>query len=152
MFSYTYYIILILLLEEKTILLFTHPIADICFVSIQAWNLNMIQCGSRNLTAVPPDIPMDATAVHLDGNAMGTVLTETFLGRTRLALLHAMHRRRRRKRCREAKLSTATNDTDHLAVAAGAGAVAVRIHVGLQTKAEKTQLELEPIWLRRFPN
>ena len=87
MFSYTYYIILILLLEEKTILLCTHPIADICFVSIQAWNLNMIQCGSRNLTAVPPDIPMDATAVHLDGNAMGTVLTETFLGRTRLALL-----------------------------------------------------------------
>ena len=87
MFSYTYYIILILLLEEKTILLCTHPIAYICFVSIQAWNLNMIQCGSRNLTAVPPDIPMHATAVHLDGNAMGTVLTETFLGRTRLALL-----------------------------------------------------------------
>lgn len=47
----------------------------------------MIECGSRNLTAVPPEIPMDATTVHLDGNALGTVLTEIFLGRTRLALL-----------------------------------------------------------------
>jgi hypothetical protein len=30
---------------------------------------------------------MDATALHLDGNALGTVLTEAFLGRTRLSLL-----------------------------------------------------------------
>ena len=47
----------------------------------------MIECGSRNLTAVPPEIPMDATSLHLDGNSLGTVLTEIFLGRTRLSLL-----------------------------------------------------------------
>jgi hypothetical protein len=31
---------------------------------------------------------MDATALYLDGNSLGTVLTETFLGRTRLASLY----------------------------------------------------------------
>ena len=46
--------------------------------------MNIIQCGTRNLTAVPREIPVDATAVHLDGNTFPLLAPESFLGRSKL--------------------------------------------------------------------
>lgn len=53
----------------------------------QAWNLNMIQCGSRNLTEVLREIPMDSTILYLDDNQLSNLGTEKFLGRNKLSVL-----------------------------------------------------------------
>ena len=49
--------------------------------------MNIIQCGDRNLTSVPREIPMDATAVYLDSNQMSVLGPEIFLGRSRVVRL-----------------------------------------------------------------
>ena len=49
--------------------------------------MNIIQCGDRNLTSVPREIPMDATAVYLDSNHMSLLGPEIFLGRSRVRRL-----------------------------------------------------------------
>ena len=49
--------------------------------------MNLIQCGDRNLTSVPREIPMDATAVYLDNNQMSVLGPEIFLGRSRVRRL-----------------------------------------------------------------
>ena len=49
--------------------------------------MNIIQCGDRNLTYVPREIPMDATAVYLDRNQMTELGPEIFLGRSKVTLL-----------------------------------------------------------------
>ena len=54
----------------------------------QSWTLNMIQCSSKNLTNVPREIPMDSTVLHLDGNNLGQLGPEVFLGRTRVTTVH----------------------------------------------------------------
>ena len=50
----------------------------------QLWSANVVQCSARNLSKVPSLVPMDVTALHLNGNNL-TQLTQTmFLGRSRL--------------------------------------------------------------------
>ena len=49
--------------------------------------MNIIQCGDRNLTSVPREIPMDATAVYLDSNQMTKLGPEIFLGRSKVTTL-----------------------------------------------------------------
>ena len=50
--------------------------------------MNIIQCGSTNLTSVPREIPMDASSVHLDGNQLSVLPPESFLGRSRVTRLY----------------------------------------------------------------
>merc|ERR1719334_518853 len=57
----------------------------------QSWSLNMIQCSRRGLTAVPREIPMDSTVLFLDGNSLGTLSPEVFLGRNRVHTVHLNH-------------------------------------------------------------
>ena len=54
----------------------------------QSWTVNIIQCGSTNLTSVPREIPMDASSVHLDGNQLAVLPPESFLGRSRVRGLY----------------------------------------------------------------
>ena len=54
----------------------------------QSWNLNIIQCGKKNLEAVPREIPMDSTTVFLDGNNLSKLGPETFLGRSKVTSLY----------------------------------------------------------------
>ena len=49
--------------------------------------MNIIQCGDKNLTRVPREIPMDATAVYLDRNKMSLLGPEVFLGRSKVTTL-----------------------------------------------------------------
>ena len=49
--------------------------------------MNIIQCGDRNLTEVPREIPMDATDVYLDSNQLSVLGPEIFLGRSRVTRL-----------------------------------------------------------------
>ena len=50
----------------------------------ESWSRNVITCSARNHTNVPLLIPMDATHVHLDGNNLGHVDQQNFLGRHRV--------------------------------------------------------------------
>ena len=59
----------------------------------QAWSLNMIQCSARGLTDVPREIPMDSTVVFLDGNNLGLLGPEVFLGRNKVSTVHLNHSR-----------------------------------------------------------
>eukprot|EP00095_Tigriopus_kingsejongensis_P011072 maker-scaffold23_size669530-snap-gene-4.7 protein:Tk11072 transcript:maker-scaffold23_size669530-snap-gene-4.7-mRNA-1 annotation:"slit homolog 2" len=52
------------------------------------WSVNRIQCSNRNHTDVPLLIPMDATQIHLDGNQLGDVDTQSFIGRRRVTALY----------------------------------------------------------------
>ena len=54
----------------------------------QSWNVNIIQCGKKNLEAVPREIPMDSTTVYLDGNNLAELGPETFLGRSKVTSLY----------------------------------------------------------------
>lgn len=54
----------------------------------QAWAANVIQCGRRGHPAVPEFIPMDATHLYLDGNRLGDLAGETFIGRKHLRELY----------------------------------------------------------------
>lgn len=52
------------------------------------WSANVIQCSARGHTDVPPLIPMDATALYLDGNNFtGTLESQAFIGRKRVTSL-----------------------------------------------------------------
>ena len=53
-----------------------------------SWNANIIQCSKGNHHQVPPLVPMDATALHLDGNNLTTLRTGMFLGRNRLKKIY----------------------------------------------------------------
>ena len=54
----------------------------------QTWASNVIQCGGQMHPVVPEFIPMDATAVYLDGNNLTDLSTETFVGRKHLTSLY----------------------------------------------------------------
>ncbi len=54
----------------------------------QTWSANVIQCGRRAHSKVPEFLPMDATAIYLDGLRLGDVSAETFIGRKHLAELY----------------------------------------------------------------
>ena len=49
-----------------------------------SWTNNVIQCSNRGHMDVPPLIPMDATAVYLDGNNMTELSNPGFIGRRRV--------------------------------------------------------------------
>ena len=53
-----------------------------------AWSVNVIECSARNHTDVPLLIPMDATVVRMDGNDLGDVDTQSFIGRRRVGQLY----------------------------------------------------------------
>ena len=59
----------------------------------QSWGLNMIQCSGRGLAEVPREVPMDSTVVFLDGNSLGLLAPEVFLGRNRVSVVHLNHSR-----------------------------------------------------------
>lgn len=54
----------------------------------QTWSSNIIECGNRGHDVVPEFIPMDATALYLDGNNFGqAVANDEFIGRKHLTSL-----------------------------------------------------------------
>ena len=53
----------------------------------QTWSANIIECGRRDHGSVPKFIPMDATSIYLDGNALDDLSGETFIGRKHLTSL-----------------------------------------------------------------
>ena len=52
------------------------------------WSANIIQCSARGHREIPPLIPMDATSVFLDGNSLGDLSGQIFLGRSRMKNLY----------------------------------------------------------------
>ena len=54
------------------------------------WSRNIIACGARNHTRVPEFVPMDATAVYLDGNVLSgdALISDEFIGRKHLTELY----------------------------------------------------------------
>ena len=52
------------------------------------WSTNIIECSAQSHTDVPLLIPMDATDVRLDGNNLGDVNTQSFIGRKRVTSLY----------------------------------------------------------------
>ena len=55
------------------------------------WSANIIQCSRRGHADIPPLIPMDATAVFLDGNQLVDLSGQIFLGRSRMKALYLNH-------------------------------------------------------------
>ena len=53
-----------------------------------SWTNNVIQCSGRGHMDVPPLIPMDATAVYLDGNNMTELANPGFIGRRRVRAVY----------------------------------------------------------------
>jgi len=56
----------------------------------QTWSSNIIECGRRGHASVPEFIPMDATAVYLDGNNFDSkaLINDEFIGRKHLTSLY----------------------------------------------------------------
>ena len=52
-----------------------------------SWSKNVITCSNNNATDIPLLIPMDATELHLDGNALGHIGQQHFVGRQRIQKL-----------------------------------------------------------------
>ncbi|XP_071445943.1 toll-like receptor 6 [Hetaerina americana] len=53
-----------------------------------AWSTNVVDCSSAGYTSnLPVRIPMDATEVYLDGNALGALPSHAFIGRKNLRVL-----------------------------------------------------------------
>lgn len=51
------------------------------------WNTNVVDCGQADYTEMPERIPMEATAIYLDGNNLGTLNGHMFIGKKRLETL-----------------------------------------------------------------
>ena len=45
---------------------------------------NIIHCGRRSHSDIPKFIPMDATAIYLDGSRLGSLTGDEFIGRKHL--------------------------------------------------------------------
>lgn len=52
------------------------------------WSTNIVNCGSSLYTHIPERIPMDATAIYLDGNNFGELTNHVFIGKKRLEQLY----------------------------------------------------------------
>ena len=52
------------------------------------WNTNMVECSAREKTAIPREIPMDATAVYAAGNNIRSLESHIFIGRKRIRQLY----------------------------------------------------------------
>ncbi len=56
------------------------------------WSTNVIQCSGRGHSNIPPLIPMDATAIYMDGNNLtGTLESQAFIGRKKVRELYLNH-------------------------------------------------------------
>lgn len=54
----------------------------------QTWNTNIVDCSARAYNAIPTRIPMDVTALYLDGNDTYTLTSHTFIGRKNMKWLY----------------------------------------------------------------
>lgn len=57
----------------------------------QTWNTNIVDCSGGRYKQVPLRIPMDVTALYLDGNHLQSLNAHTFIGRKNLRILHLNH-------------------------------------------------------------
>ncbi|KPM12045.1 toll-like protein [Sarcoptes scabiei] len=57
----------------------------------QTWNTNIVDCSGGHYHKVPARIPMDVTALYLDGNNLQSLNAHTFIGRKNLRILHLNH-------------------------------------------------------------
>lgn len=53
-----------------------------------SWSKNVITCSNNNASDIPLLIPMDATELHLDGNALVHIGQQHFVGRQRIQKLY----------------------------------------------------------------
>lgn len=51
------------------------------------WSTNAVDCGRADYRGVPERIPMDATAIYLDGNNLGDLDSHMFIGKKKLEVL-----------------------------------------------------------------
>ncbi|XP_054164081.1 toll-like receptor Tollo [Oppia nitens] len=54
----------------------------------QTWNTNVVDCSTKSYNAIPSRIPMDVTALYLDGNDIFTLTSHTFIGRKNMKQLY----------------------------------------------------------------
>lgn len=54
----------------------------------QTWNTNAVDCSGGNYTFIPPRIPMDVTALYLDGNDIPQLTSHTFIGRKNMRVIY----------------------------------------------------------------
>lgn len=52
-----------------------------------SWSSNIVDCGNLDYTEIPHKIPMDATAIYLDGNNFGNMASHQFIGKKKLETL-----------------------------------------------------------------
>lgn len=58
-----------------------------CFYDA-TWNTNIVDCSARGYNSIPSRIPMDVTALYLDGNDIYTLTSHTFIGRKNMLMLY----------------------------------------------------------------
>ncbi|XP_054163982.1 toll-like receptor 6 [Oppia nitens] len=54
----------------------------------QTWSTNVVDCSAKNYNNIPPRLPMDVTALFMDGNDIYTLTSHTFIGRKNMRHLH----------------------------------------------------------------
>ncbi len=54
----------------------------------QTWNTNVVDCSAKAYNSIPSRIPMDVTALYLDGNDIYTLTSHTFIGRKNMKILY----------------------------------------------------------------
>lgn len=52
------------------------------------WSSNIVDCGNADYTEIPSKIPMDATAIYLDGNNLEDMASHQFIGKKKLEILY----------------------------------------------------------------
>ncbi|KAF4525239.1 hypothetical protein B566_EDAN013201 [Ephemera danica] len=54
----------------------------------QLWNTNVVDCSAAGHVTLPSRIPIDATELYLDGNAMRELRNHAFIGRKKMRVLY----------------------------------------------------------------
>ncbi|CAG2162598.1 unnamed protein product [Oppiella nova] len=54
----------------------------------QTWSTNVVDCSGKGYNSVPARLPMDVTALYLDGNDIYTLSSHTFIGRKNMRQLY----------------------------------------------------------------
>ncbi|CAG2115388.1 unnamed protein product, partial [Medioppia subpectinata] len=57
----------------------------------QTWSTNVVDCSAKGYQSVPTRLPMDVTALYLDGNDIYTLGSHTFIGRKNMRQLYLNH-------------------------------------------------------------
>ncbi|KAJ8683352.1 hypothetical protein QAD02_019144 [Eretmocerus hayati] len=55
----------------------------------QIWTANVVDCSNANYKQLPVRVPIDATEIYLDGNDLGELNSNVFIGRKNLEILYA---------------------------------------------------------------